>query len=432
MKTNQFLTTLFLVLISLKAICQIETPTDIITNRNFEGSAPSNVDELRNTLNYYLDDIRELKLKQPKAIFNNKMLNTFFNNEINSFAVEMKDLSLDTNFSNIDTENKMITIGTNINFKNLFNVADKNLRKTNHVLSLSVSGKIDKNYSKVYSYSKTTNEYDFASDFGINIKYTYLFNGTVKFNPEINSRIVNYRSGELNTIVTRFIEDDIRNNNDDVIKKYYKYYQFIAETEIKEFEKSNFINSYSLCYLTFNSYIPLTNKIVNHKKESTLGNFDNSTFNNWKFDFSLNYFKNSIINKFLLNCRLNYSLFNNNNFIAENTTPVTFQNITVQNTSQQVINSSDFIFIGDYKTFVTQCFKFEFSSLFINKAIGLSAAFEKNIGQYDAKNWKIGIPVSLKDNTNKPKVNFEIQWKEVNSNHFIGVSIGYIFGKFLK
>lgn len=48
----------------------------------------------------------------------------------------------------------------------------------------------------------------------------------------------------------------------------------------------------------------------------------------------------------------------------------------------------------------------------------------------------MGIPVSLKDKDCKPKVNFELQWKEINtftsSDHIVGVSVNFLFGDMIN
>lgn len=439
MKTSkQFLLGLFLFSVT-SVFCQPDVilSTDYLPGRTLEASIPTTRAQLIATQTYYDDDISELRRQNNSTtiVFNNKMMNAFFNNEINSFATSLKDFSLDTSFSNIDTDSKTLTIGTNINFKNLFNSPDKELRKTNHVLSLSATGSIDKNFSKVYYYSKTLNEYDFASELGINLKYTYMCNGSVTYNLAQKANIVAYRQGVLNTYINGVITNDnipagITTN--EIEKKYYEYYKKIADKEIDYYKKNNIITAYSLWYFSINSFIPLTEKEINVKTTNTTGSFSTEKFKNWKVDGSVNFFRSSIINKYSLNFRLNGSIYNNNNFIAENTKPLTFQTIINQSPTQQVLAPSDLVFIGDYKTFNTTSLKTELSTLFFNNSIGLSGAVEKNFGEYDAKNWKLGIPVSLKDKDKKPTVNFEIQWKEVNRLHTVGISAGYVFGKFLK
>ena len=64
--------------------------------------------------------------------------------------------------------------------------------------------------------------------------------------------------------------------------------------------------------------------------------------------------------------------------------------------------------------------------------MGISSGIEKTFGQYDTLNWKLGIPVTLKDKDGKPSVNFEMVWKEVNKEHFVGVNVGFTFGKTIQ
>lgn len=42
------------------------------------------------------------------------------------------------------------------------------------------------------------------------------------------------------------------------------------------------------------------------------------------------------------------------------------------------------------------------------------------------------MPKSLKNSKGDYDINFEIQWRKINKNHFIEISIGKIFGKFVK
>ena len=41
----------------------------------------------------------------------------------------------------------------------------------------------------------------------------------------------------------------------------------------------------------------------------------------------------------------------------------------------------------------------------------------------DDLNWRLGIPVSLKDNEGKSKINFELVWREISKLHSFGLSI---------
>jgi hypothetical protein len=68
----------------------------------------------------------------------------------------------------------------------------------------------------------------------------------------------------------------------------------------------------------------------------------------------------------------------------------------------------------------------------LDKTLGISAAYQLNIDEFSNNSWRLGLPFSFKDSDGKRTVNFEIQWKEVNKNHFIGISVGHAIGNFIN
>lgn len=408
-------------------------------------------DVKKNTLLYYKQDIDSLnynfnkkfkktKKEADKWVFSNNMLAQFFNNEINSFAVSMKDLSLEENIVSVSTESKTLTIGRNIILPNNKNRPDKDLRKISQVISLSVSSGIDKNFSKVYAKNNKTNEYDFASEININLKYVHLLNNWITIDTIQKNTVKSYRDTVIKDQIEEEIKDDKElsasdsKDSEKVLKKYYEFYKKISEKEIKNIKENKLFNSYTLWWIGGSLDIPFTGKDINVKSTKTVGNFETIRYDRWRLDGFLNmlHFCNNLASGTTFNFRFSASVFNNNNFLADNSSAITFQTISDSNSSQQVIASEDLVFIGDYKKFVTTVIKLEGSSLFLKNTIGVSGGIEKNIGYYDAFNWKLGIPVSLKDKDKKPTLNFELQWREVNKIHVIGLSAGFIFGKFVR
>lgn len=392
---------------------------------------------------YYIADIKVLnreKEKENQWVLNNEMLAQFFNNEIGSFAVSMKDLSLEPNIVSINSDNKTLTIGKNIILSNNKNRPDKELRKISNVLSASISSGIDKNFSKIYSKNNQTNEYDFASEINLNIKFTHLGNNSIWTSYHYREKITDFRCKKI----PLYLDEEFRNDKDFnssekrdtvfITKKYYEYYKKISEKEIKNIKDNTLFSMYSLHWWGLNLGIPLTKKVFNVKSTKTVGTFDNMEFYGWRAEAFYNFLLNvpKCLKGSTFNLRLSGLIFNNNNFIADNTNAVTFQSIIDQSSTQQILSPADLVFIGEYKRLTTTALKAEGSSLFFENTIGISAALEKNLGDYDALNWKLGVPVSLKDKDKKPTLNFELQWREVNNQHMIGVSAGYIFGKFVR
>lgn len=125
--------------------------------------------------------------------------------------------------------------------------------------------------------------------------------------------------------------------------------------------------------------------------------------------------------------------FNNNNVLADKTDATTFQTITTQSPTQQAVSTEQvYVLANGFDRFITGVARFE-TVFFVTNWIGISPAIEKNFGQYYHRtNWKLGIPFSLKDKEGKPSINFELQWKEVNKDHLVGISASFLFGKFLN
>ncbi len=414
--------------------------------------SPKSTETLKTcTFEYYLKDIDTLNKikKRTNLIFNNSMLNVLFNNEINSFATSLSDLSLDKNFVSLSSDSKTFTVGRNI-FLHRSKSPDYSLRKISNILSVSVITNVDKNFSKNYAYNSSTNKYDFASELTFSLKFTHVFNNTITPLDDRKEKIKNYRGTTIKDSVLKKLQKDnevllidnlsTKEKKDSLLQKiYYKHYKYIADQEIEHLKKNKLYNRMFLWWTGVNIDIPIQGKQLNYKEQSSVGSFSTKEFQAWKAEIFVNlFFTDPEIRrlKFLkstsLNVRFSGVVFNNNSYIANNLTPLTFQTIAEQSTDQQIVSRSDLVFIGNYERFETFSLRGEASILFFNNTIGFSGGSEKTFGPYDNFNWKLGIPVSLKDKDEKPLLNFEIQWKEINKNHMIGLSVGYVFGKFTK
>lgn len=94
------------------------------------------------------------------------------------------------------------------------------------------------------------------------------------------------------------------------------------------------------------------------------------------------------------------------------------------------------VYVGAYDDYVAMAVTARGALLFpmcgTANRMGFSASIEKYFGEaYDPLNWKLGIPFSLMDKDGEPAVNFEIQWREQNKEHSIGLSVGLPIGKFV-
>lgn len=443
---------------------------DTIAKRNHINFIAKNKNELNNIFKWYKNDIDTLikKTKKNKS-YNNAVLNIYFKDIINAYATSTKDLSFNRYFIDANTTAKTLTIGRSFRMDNW---KDKNrneikkirpVQKLANLLTVYAKSKFSNNFANLSSFDKSADEYNFNSDIGLGFKFTHIFNG--KITPKKNNNINKFRDElvkahiqvEINKYVSKGgLKNDIKllsvqhdtltteglkafkkAEKSLMIKKYFEFYKAIADKELEYSKSQGFIESSSVCWYTLEGYIPLTQTKILVSKDTVNISDPAIKFNNWSLGGTFNYlhsFKDIFKKKASYKITVNLSLLNTNNFIANGTNATTFQNIIKENTNQNVNGTTSNVFIGDYKESEVVSLKLAFSSLFINNSIGLSAAYEEIIGgsEFQSKNWKLGIPISLKDKDNKPTVNFELQWRELNRKHFVGVSVGYNFGKFVK
>ncbi len=150
---------------------------------------------------------------------------------------------------------------------------------------------------------------------------------------------------------------------------------------------------------------------------------------------SWNYMKEySCGNSFFLKVKAN--LKNNNNILVDDLKSKAFQTTESGSGGTLVIKDSDNGYITDFEQFLTPSLTVEPAFFIFNNSLGFSPAIEFNQGNYNKTNWKLGIPISLKDKDGKSKVNFEIQWKEINtfnsSSHLVGISANFLFGELIN
>lgn len=525
-----------------------------------EVTPPTKKDSLRNTTKKYLVDTRKSitypvgttratevvryngLVGQPKLdlyykdfyrVFNPNMLNVFFENEINSFASNITDLSTDKYIVTANTTEKILTIGRTLDWRNVF--YKKNIRPVmpmELLTTLYIKNKYDKGFSDIYSQDVKSKEYIFSSDFGVGLKITLIRKGTIYYNdntlhdqkekirkireevvfPPIDDEINRYIKSTLATSVVSTInttstttvkgvnEDTISTistntgtststtnaqsnslvnsdkpivdnvitkttnttnttvtpaislaNEDEkiyritysgtdltekeeekVTEKYYEFYKKIADKEIEILKKEKLYSWYLTGWVTLEGYYGLQQKDVTFKNDLTAGTIkETERFREFNIDLSIDGLA-SLSNGTSVNGKVHFNVANTNNFIINKTVANVFETIAPLPNNQQTVTTTESIFIGSYDEFVTTSSRVELSFLTFKNSVGLSGALEHFYGTYKARNWKVGVPVSFKDKDKKPTLNFELQWKEINKLHYLGVTVGFPFGKFLK
>lgn len=393
-------------------------------------------------------DIKGSK-KEPKLnkregdLFNEAMLNILFAEEVSSYIGESKDLSLKKSYAVLSTADKTLFLGRS------FVVGRKDdTDRLKHLFTVGLKTKLKDDFSTIINKKE-----NLENEIDVNFKWTLIGRGIINFgcyedeirrlkkDVVIHNQIKKVEKDIDNeTYINELKEyEDIYgvnsskylNKKENYFKnKYKEYYLELAEKEIERIRKEKLYSHVWDHYGTLEVFVPVTRKFYSVLPTATTLKPSEEPFYPWKINGGYtNFWKFSNGNTFYISGF--GSIFNNNNIQIEDLKTFSLQTPNANNSN--LIDSNN-VYFGDYNRFTTGSIKGETVSYFFkNGTFGLSGALEQYIGaDYHPLNWKLGIPVSLKDKEGKPTVNFELQWKEVNGEHLVGIGIGFAFGKFIK
>ncbi|WP_419212586.1 hypothetical protein ACNR9Q_00310 [Maribacter sp. X9] len=417
------------------------------------------ITKLESVENPNLDLINKKKAQYENYIFNDKMLNILFAEEVGSFFNNSDNLTLQEYFASVSADDKSLSLGFTVNSRG------KNaLRPLNMVYNFGVKVKAKNKFASIFE----NGDFNQKSDLGIsfNITKVHFIAGAINFSSvkDGNNNIIFNRRALIETYRKKLYadyrgkikeykvktlpkeEDSIRAIQNQMrgykhkpdISKIYKekgasLYQSLAEDEIKYIKENKAYSFISSDWVSLDGFLPVTNTTYNILINDNSGNFKAETFVPWRASLSWSYFRKYSNNRsWFISPKI--SVQNNNNILLEDLTAETliverqiFGNGSELETTESVYK--------EYSEFITPSFGAEFT-YFFTKNIGVSPSFEKNVGTYDEFNWKLGVPISLKDKDGKPKVNFELQWKKVNtlteSNYLVGISASFLFGNLIN
>jgi hypothetical protein len=376
-------------------------------------NSQTNEKKIQNEIDKYENEISSDK------VYNAKTLNLLFNKNLESYVTSVEVPSLKSLSAILDNDDNSFAFGYSFDPRN--GEATDYLQLLTYV-GLKMKGKKEEGFYAIFESDKAKN------NIGAEIKATWFPFGSIWTNTD-NSPREDIAQNRKSKIKRKAIEEF--ENKTDLSSNSIS--DFITKEEVDYILKEDKYNSFSKAWITFRAYYPITNNQYNLVDNSTDFNKSVSEFENWDISLSLNYFRNfnnnnsytfSIISK----------VFNNNNIRTESISSKTFTTSQSTGINQPIKTSTENLYMGEFDEFTTSQFKAEFTSffLFYGKA-GMSAAIEKNYGsKYDPTNWKLGLPISLKNSKGESDINFEIQWREINKSHFVGISIGKTFGKFVK
>lgn len=397
---------------------------------------------------------KDLYKEGVKRTFNDKMLNVLFANKVGTSFGSSNDLTLQKFYTSLDVNDNSLAIGANFDTR-----GDDETKKLTWLLSAGAKIKADNKFATIYDNG------DFQeNNIGLTFKITLIGNGIINFTekkitgkeidrkaaietyrkeilaPKYSAKTHKYNKEELKASYTYYkalkdLDNDIEDIDETIKNKHDALYIELAKEEISYIEKNKMYRFLWDHWHSLDLFIPLgentylvTDDVVNTSLQKK--NF---------YAFTATYSGNTAIQfssgeSIFLKGKI--SLKNNNNILVDNLQTTAFQTTTTGAGGTTVVTSSKNGYTTAYKQFLTPSLLIEPAFFTLNNSIGFSPAIEFNQGKYSKTNWKLGIPISLKDKDGKPKVNFEVLWKEINtfdsSSHLVGISANFVFGKLIN
>lgn len=355
--------------------------------------------------------------KNKKIRLTPSALNHFFASEISSYVTSSKDLTFQKAYAVLSTSDKTLFLG------GTFDTRKEETNAVSFLITTGFKGKVDDDFTSIYKNRKLQN------DLGFVIKFHLIGNGSIYYEDEKAEEQEKELSSSRNKIIEKLIENNVA---DDIStkEKQTDFYKKIAKEEVDFIRKFRLYSLITDHWFSFETYLPVSPRQYNIISDITGIEVKKEDFHPWYITAgATKYWKWSGGESCYISGFGNIK--NNNNVETEALTKYTLPVYSPQNSS--LVEENKTVYGGDFQQFITPSLSAEFVSfLILDGTFGWSAGVDKTFGKYDTLNWKLGIPFSLKDKEGKPSVNFEVVWKEVDKDHFVGINVGFTFGKFIQ
>jgi hypothetical protein len=212
-------------------------------------------------------------------------------------------------------------------------------------------------------------------------------------------------------------------------------YKEIADEEIKFLKENKLYRWMGTYWFSLDGFVPFGSKEYN-----VTPIVDNEAAKKELYNFSLSLSGNGFIEWSggqSLFFKMIYKVERTNNIILDELSTTAFQSGSIN--PDNTVNITPVVSAYDtvYDDFLRESITIEPAIFLFKNTIGFSPSVEFNLTEkYNATNWKLGIPISLKDKEGKPKVNFEVQWKQISTlskvNHIVGVTTSFLFGDLIN
>jgi hypothetical protein len=413
------------------------------------------VHEISNVFTKYNDDLlvnkdqdrmKSTKGDVTRLAYNPKMLNMFIANNIGTYLASSKDISLQKYYAVLEQDATSLFLGYNFLFRK------NKLNRLKHIANVGLKTDLSDNFSSIIT------DGNINPEMALNLKYTYVLRGKIKFDATHRTAIDNYRSKYLfekyKADLAKYSKNEVaadKDQNTDLEAKL-KYagtllkdedkekliedeldvqYEKIATDEEKFITDNKVFNSITSSWFTTEIFIPAGNKKYMVSPATTVFATTDERFYNFKASILYTRMR-KWSNKITLYTTLQASAYNMNNIITKELKAYKFETIASQGGNNQTVADSKDAYVGVFKQDFAKSIKGEVVFFFVKDIAGVSAAAEFVGGEFSARNWKLAIPVSLKDKDGKPSINLEVQFKEVYKTHSFGIAMGYAFGKYFN
>ena len=374
--------------------------------------------------------------KPSGKLFNNDMLNVFFAKKITTAFGGSDDPSMQKFYASLDADENSLSLGANIDTR-----GGNNLNR----LSLLFSGGL-----KMKAKDKFTTLYEDGEfqegNVGATLKLTYFFLGTITTRDQDRVDVIANRgllyakydrkAAEHNADYETLSESE-RNSLTaaDFTMQERKDYKALAEEEADYVIENKLYGSARSYWVSLQAYLPFGKN--QYMITSDIATVPLNEENFYAFDTSVTFTGMLEFPRFIsMYGTLKFNVKNNNNIKVDGLESQPFQTTVAGAGGTTVITDSTDGYETNFTEFITPSINIEPAFFFFNNTVGFSPMLEFNFGKYDKINWKLGIPFSFKDRKGEKAVNFEVQWKEINtfdtSVHYVGISTSFLFGELIK
>lgn len=396
-------------------------------------------------------DVPTVNEKQAKAGFKNVIstagLNVLFARQLAQYLSSSTDLSYNKGYAVLDDEDDRLYVGYTTNHTKDFGAFIRNLT------SIGVKSNVSDGFSTLWKESTA------QPDIGLAVKHSFILGGTLKTGRiEKNIESVKRRNAYVDFLLNKArmdmgkwadAEDAAAKNAPDPSETS----KILADrTESKSAEKGqdlvkaevDYILDHELftvatnSWLTLELYVPFTQSEYLTADSITNTSITTHTLRPYEGRLNLSRYWQAAAGQALF-LQVGALAQQFNTVLDKSVEAVPFeewQNRGGGDTLLVAQLASEDVYVGPYKDFMAWAVTARGAYLFpicgSTNRMGFSASIEKYFSEnYNPLNWKLGIPFSLMDKDDEPAVNFEIQWREQNETHSIGISVGLPIGQFV-